>query len=68
VHGSLVVPPTPPEPAGLDDGTAAALLDEAEDFLNSIGERVKAEVEADRRRQSARRGLGRFLRRRGDRT
>ena len=28
---SLVVPPTPPEPAGLDDGIAAAVLDEAED-------------------------------------
>ncbi|MEL0284464.1 MAG: hypothetical protein VW964_07845, partial [Ilumatobacter sp.] len=28
-HGSLVVPPTPPEPEGLDDGSAAALLDAA---------------------------------------
>jgi len=64
VHGSLVVPPTPPEPAGLDDGSAAALLDEAEDFLNSIGERVVAELEAERRRESGRRGLGRILRRR----
>ena len=36
-HGTLVVPPTPPEPAGLDDGSAAAVLDEAEDILNSVG-------------------------------
>ena len=33
-YGSMVAPPTPPEPPGLDDGTAAAILDEAEDFLN----------------------------------
>ncbi len=29
-YGSMVAPPTPPEPPGLDDGTAAAILDEAE--------------------------------------
>ena len=46
-HGSLVVPPTPPEPAGLDDGSAAALLDEAEDILNAVGASVRAEVEAE---------------------
>ncbi len=63
-HGSLVVPPTPPEPAGLDDGSAAALLDEAEDILNSVGARIKAEVEAERA-ASARGGrLKRFFRRR----
>ena len=47
-HGTLVVPPTPPEPAGLDDGSAAAVLDAAEDILNSVGADVKAEVEAER--------------------
>lgn len=47
-HGSLVVPPTPPEPQGLDDGSAAALLDEAEDILNAVGASVRAEVEAER--------------------
>ncbi len=47
-HGSLVVSPTPPEPSGLDDGTAAALLDEAEDILNAVGADVRAEVEAER--------------------
>ena len=47
-HGSLVVPPTPPEPAGLDDGSAAAILDEAEDILNNAGSDIRAEVEAER--------------------
>ena len=47
-HGSLVVSPTPPEPTSLDDGSAAALLDEAEDILNSVGAEVRAEVEAER--------------------
>ena len=46
-HGTLVVPPTPPEPAGLDDGTAAAVLDEAEDILNNAGSEIRAEVEAE---------------------
>ncbi len=49
-HGSLVVPPTPPEPAGLDDGTAAAVLDEAEDILNNAGSEIRAEVEAEQAR------------------
>jgi hypothetical protein len=66
-HGSLVVPPTPPEPASVADGTAAALLDEAEDILNSVGDRVKAEVEAERRAAEQRSwGLKRlFKRKRG---
>jgi hypothetical protein len=64
-HGSLVVPPTPPEPPGLDDGSAAALLDEAEGILNSAGARVKAEVDEQRAAESRRRrGFLRFLRRR----
>lgn len=48
-HGSLVTPPTPPEPPGLDDGSAAAILDEAEEVVNSIGAQVLAEVEAQRK-------------------
>lgn len=46
-HGSLTVPVTPPEPKSLDDGSAAALLDEAEDILNAAGPRIRAEVEAE---------------------
>jgi hypothetical protein len=34
-HGTLITPPTPQEPAGLGDGTVAALLDEAEDIVNA---------------------------------
>ncbi len=45
-HGTLISPPTPPEPPGLDDGSAAAVLDEAEDIINSVGPQVLAEVQA----------------------
>jgi hypothetical protein len=65
-HGSLVVPPTPPEPDGLDDGSAAALLDAAEDILNTAGSRILAEVEAERDAESRGRGLIRRLFRRGE--
>jgi len=51
-YGSLLTPPTPKEPPGLDDGSAAALLDEAEDIVNSIGPSVLAEVQAEQARAS----------------
>ena len=56
-HGTLVTPPTPDEPLdALDrqDGSVAAVLDEAEDFLNTIGPSVLAEVQAEQ----AKRPLG----------
>lgn len=62
-HGTLVTPPTPAEPASVADGTAARVLDEAEDFLNSIGAQVRAEVEAEHARNS-RRGWRRLFGRR----
>jgi len=46
-YGSLVSPTTPVEPPGLNDGSAAAVLDEAEDYLNSVGESVMADVQAE---------------------
>jgi hypothetical protein len=48
-HGTLVTPPTPAEPPGLDERGAdiAALLDEAEDIVNAAGPRVRAEVDAE---------------------
>jgi hypothetical protein len=46
--GSMVAPPAGKEPPGLDDGSAAAILDEAENFLNSIGGQVMSEVDAER--------------------
>ena len=60
-HGSLVVSATPPEPDGLDDGSAAAVLDEAEDILNAVGAVVRAEVDAER---NAKRGFFKRLFRR----
>ena len=65
-YGSMASPVVPAEPPGLDDGSAAAVLDEAEDFLNAIGAQVIAEVEQARQRQQQRRGLGRLFRRRRD--
>jgi hypothetical protein len=53
-HGTLVTPPTPPEPAGLgEDDSIARLLDEAEDIVNEAGPRVMADFETGR--QSKRR-------------
>ena len=40
----LVTPVSPDEPPGLDDGSAAAVLDEAEDIINSIGPEMLADV------------------------
>lgn len=62
-HGSLVVPPTPPEPPNLDDGSVAALLDAAEDIVNAADEAVRAQIAADQAAAS-RRGWKRLFRRR----
>ncbi|MEZ5138199.1 MAG: hypothetical protein R2702_17290 [Acidimicrobiales bacterium] len=65
-HGSLITPPTPDEPAGLDDPDAniAALLDEAEDIVNAAGPRIRAEVDAERARDQGLLGrIGRLFRR-----
>ena len=61
-HGSLAPGVTPPEPAGLDDGSAAAVLDAAEDIVNAVGPEVRAQLDAEAAR---RRGgfLGRLFRR-----
>ncbi len=63
-YGTMVSPKTPDEPPGLDDGSAAALMDEAEDFLNSVGPQVMAEVDAERRLQQQQSGWKRIFRRR----
>lgn len=57
-HGTLVTPPSPDEPAslGADDGSVAALLDEAENIINAAGPEILADLEADRGRK------GRFRR------
>ncbi len=55
-HGSLVTPPTPPEPPGMDERGAdiAALLDAAEDIVNAAVPEALAEVEIERKRSSKR--------------
>ncbi len=66
-HGTLITPPTPDEPPGLDDrgDEIAALLDEAEDIINSAGPRIMAEVDAERARSKpgVAGKIGRFFRR-----
>jgi hypothetical protein len=64
-HGTLVTPPTPAEPPGLDERGAdiAALLDAAEDIVNAAGPTIMAEVHAERARASGGR-LARLFRRR----
>lgn len=64
-YGSLVTPPTPTEPPGLDDGSAAAVLDDAEDFINEIGKQVMAEMQAGKPLLPPEGGrFGRFFKRR----
>jgi len=54
-HGTLVTPPTPPEPASLgSDPSIGALLDHAEDIVNE----AVPEVLADLERRSGGRGHG----------
>lgn len=52
-HGTLVTPATPDEPFDAldrDDGSVAAVLDEAEDVINTVGAQVLADLQADRAR------------------
>ncbi|MBI2710987.1 MAG: hypothetical protein HYX34_15050 [Actinobacteria bacterium] len=65
-HGTLITPPTPEEPPGLDERAdeIAALLDEAEDVVNAVGPQVLAEVRAEQERAGRGRRLGRVFRRR----
>ena len=48
-HGSLVPPATPVAPASLDDGTAAAVLDEAEAIINAVFSDVVADMNDKRK-------------------
>jgi len=48
-HGTLITPPTPPEPKG--EGIAE-LLDAAEDIVNAVGADVLAEIEAEEAKQA----------------
>ena len=50
VQGSAVAPKTPDEPPGLDDGSAAAVLDAAEDIVNAAGLDLLNELGGKKRR------------------
>ena len=52
-HGSLIIPPTPPEPEA--EGIAE-LLDAAEDIVNAIGPQVLADLEAEQEKANSRMG------------
>lgn len=52
-HGSLIIPPTPPEPEA--EGIAE-LLDAAEDIVNAIGPQVLADLEAEQMKANSRMG------------
>lgn len=54
VHSTTLATPTPDEVPGLDDGSAAAVLDAAEDIVNAIGAQMLAEVEAENNRKKRR--------------
>jgi hypothetical protein len=62
-YGTVVPPATPAEPPGVADGTAAAVLDEAEDHLNAVGAQILAEFEAEQARSESR-GWRRLFKRR----
>lgn len=50
-YGTVVTPPTPPEPPGVGVGEGVGrLLDEAEEILNAAGPAILAEVQAERAR------------------
>ena len=62
-RGTLITPPTPPEPESIGDGTVAALLDEVEDIVNAavpgaLADVNKAKNQADRSRKWFKFGRG----------
>lgn len=66
-YGKMLATAVPEEPPGLDDGSAAAVLDEAEDYLNSVGPAILAEVRSQQALAAQPpRGLKRLFRRRRD--
>ena len=58
-YGTLVTPPTPPEPPGLGQG-AAEVLDAAEEIVNAAGEQMRHEWQP----KQGKRSLWQRLRRR----
>ncbi len=47
-YGTLITPPTPPAPDSVGtDESIGALLDEAEEIVNSVVPRIKAEIRSE---------------------
>ena len=55
VHGSAVAPPVRDDVPGLDDGSAAAVLDAAEDIVNAITADVLADIAKEETSKNKRR-------------
>ena len=65
-YGSLVTPATPEEPESLgEDESIGALLDAAEDIINSAVPGTISDLEEERRKRETK-GLGRFKRKKDD--
>lgn len=63
-YGSLVNTVAPEPPPGLDDGSAAAILDEAEDVVNAAATDILAQVQAEQSTSGQPRGWRRLFRKR----
>ena len=48
MHAGTVAPPVATDVPGLDDGSAAAVLDAAEDIINNIGAQVVLDIENEK--------------------
>jgi len=62
-YGSMTSPATPADPPGLDDGSAAAVLDAAEDIVNAAGDQLRAEFQAQATDRPSRKPWRRLFRR-----
>lgn len=64
-HGTLVTPVTPDEPPGLDErgGDIAALLNEAEDIVNTAGPDILADVQKQQAKDASGGRIRRLFRR-----
>jgi hypothetical protein len=53
-HGTLVTSAAPEAPKSLDDGSAAAILSEAESIINAIASDVVSDLEKGKGKKSGR--------------
>jgi hypothetical protein len=53
-HGTMVTGSAPAQPTSLDDGSAAAILSEAESIINAIASDVVSDLERGKPKRSKR--------------